>query len=48
VDQLDNRRKSMGLLPMHEYAKAMNMNWNLEAYKKLLPELEKIAAKQKL
>jgi hypothetical protein len=47
-DLLDKRRKSMGLVPMKEYAEAMNMIWDLEAYKKFLPELEKIAAKQKL
>lgn len=45
-DQLDQRRKSMGLISMQEYAKAMNMEWDLESYKRMLPELEKIAARQ--
>ena len=47
-DQLDVRRKAMGLIPMAEYAKVMNMDWDLTAYKKMLPELELIAARQNL
>lgn len=46
-DQVDKRRKSMGLASMKEYAKVMNMDWDLEGYKQMLPTLEKIAAKQK-
>lgn len=45
-DQVDSRRKSMGLIPMKEYAKAMNIEWDLEKYKLILPELERIAARQ--
>jgi hypothetical protein len=45
-DQVDNRRKSMRLIPMQEYAKAMNIEWDLEKYKMILPELERIAARQ--
>jgi len=45
---LDERRKSVGLQPMRDYAAAMHINWDLEAYKKMLPEIEKIAAQQKL
>lgn len=46
-DQLDKQRKSMGLVSMHDYAKAMNIEWDLEDYKKMLPEIEKIVASQK-
>jgi hypothetical protein len=45
-DQVDNRRKSMGLIPMQEYANAINMEWNLQKYKIMLPELEALAASQ--
>jgi len=47
-DHLEERRKSMGLIPMKEYAKLMHFEWNLEAYKKMLPEIERIAAQLKL
>jgi hypothetical protein len=40
-DELDARRRSVGLSPMSEYVPG----WDLEAYKKELPEIEKIAAK---
>ena len=42
-DHVDERRKSMGLPPMDDYAKLMKITWDLDAYKKALPELEKIA-----
>jgi hypothetical protein len=42
-DHVDERRKTMGMEPMDSYAKTMNLVWDLEAYKKALPELEKIA-----
>lgn len=45
-DGVDDRRKSMGLIPMQEYAKAMNIAWDLEAYKRMLPEIERVAARQ--
>jgi hypothetical protein len=46
-DQLDKRRKSMGMIPMSEYVKSMHIDWNLDAYKKMLPELEKMVTEQK-
>lgn len=46
-DKLDYRRKSMGMLSMKEYEKSMNVDWDVDAYKKMLPELEKIVAQQK-
>ena len=46
-DHLDERRKSMGLVPMQEYAKLLNTAWNLKAYKEMLPEIEKLAAQRK-
>ncbi len=47
-DQLEVRRKSMGLVPMAEYANVMNMDWDLAGYKKMLPELELITARKNL
>jgi hypothetical protein len=47
-DHLEERRKSMGLIPMQDYAKLLHTNWNLKAFKKMLPEIEKIAAQLKL
>ena len=44
-DHIDERRKSMGLIPMIEYAKAMDMTWDLEDYKRKLPEYEEKAKK---
>lgn len=44
VDNLDKRRQSMGLPPMKTYA----ANWDLEAYKKQLPEIEQIAQRQNI
>lgn len=43
-DELDKRRKSMGLNPMIEY----NKNWNLEQYKKDLPKIEQIVKEQNI
>jgi len=43
-DKLDKRRKSMGLQPMKEY----NEGWNVNEYKKKLPEIEKIIKKQNI
>lgn len=42
VDHLDERRKAMGMPPMKEYIK----NWDVEVYKKELPEIEKLALQQ--
>jgi len=48
LDHLEERRKRMGLDPMTVYAKTMGMDWNMEEYKKSLPELEKTVAKPKM
>jgi hypothetical protein len=48
LNHLEERRKRMGLIPMAEYAKLMNLEWIPEQYKKMLPEIEKIAARQKM
>lgn len=44
VDQLDQRRKQMGMPPMATYVR----NWDLEEYKKKLPEIEKIVKEQNI
>jgi hypothetical protein len=41
-DELDIRRKSMGMPPMNTYYS----DWDLEAYKKELPEIERIYKEQ--
>lgn len=41
-DNVDKRRASVGLGTIAEYAAKMNIEWNLEAYKKELPEIEKL------
>ena len=41
-DQVDARRKAVGLGPLADYVKQWKMTWNAEEYKKQLPELEKI------
>ncbi|WP_426486641.1 DUF6624 domain-containing protein [Flavobacterium sp. 2] len=41
-DNVDKRRAEVGLGPIADYAVKMNIEWNLEAYKKELPELEKL------
>lgn len=43
-DNLDKRRKSMGMPPMAEYVKG----WDLEAYKKDLPHIEQIVKTQNI
>ena len=44
VDELDKRRKAMGMPPMIEYT----ATWNVEEYKKKLPEIEKIVKEQNI
>ena len=39
-DNVDKRRKEVGLDPLSHYLKPMDLIWNLEEYKKQLPELE--------
>ncbi len=41
-DNVDKRRAEVGLGTMAEYAAKMNIEWNLETYKKELPEMEKL------
>jgi hypothetical protein len=40
-DNVDKRRAEVGLGPLAEYAGHWNIKWNVEEYKKQLPELEK-------
>jgi hypothetical protein len=48
-DRLDERRASVGLPPMADYLKNWNLTWDLEAYKKQLPELlDRLAARRKV
>ncbi len=44
-DNVDKRRASVGLPPLSQYISHWNMTWNVEAYKKELPELEKLLKK---
>ena len=44
VDNLDKRRKSMGMPPMRDYIKS----WNLEEYKKNLPNIKLIVKSQSI
>lgn len=39
-DHVDERRKSVGLPPLAKYVENWNMEWDVEAYKKELPEIE--------
>ncbi|WP_129715461.1 DUF6624 domain-containing protein [Pedobacter sp. SYP-B3415] len=48
IDQLEKNRKRMGLLPMPDYARQLNIDWDPEVYKKMLPEIEQIVARQKI
>lgn len=38
-DHVDEPRAAVGLPPMAEYLKHWNLTWDVEAYKKQLPEL---------
>lgn len=40
-DKVDQRRAEVGLQPLAEYLALWNLTWDVEAYKKQLPELEK-------
>ncbi|TDQ06218.1 DUF6624 domain-containing protein [Pedobacter metabolipauper] len=44
IDNLDERRKAMGMPPMHEYV----AGWNAEDYKKDLSKIEGIVKQQKI
>ncbi|MCV2485966.1 hypothetical protein OD917_13610 [Flavobacterium sp. SH_e] len=41
-DNVDKRRAEVGLGTIAEYAAKLNIKWDLEAYKKELPEMEKL------
>jgi tetratricopeptide (TPR) repeat protein len=41
-DNVDKRRAEVGLGPLADYIKNWGLTWDVEAYKKELPELEKI------
>lgn len=41
-DNVDKRRAEVGLGTIAEYATKLNIVWNLEEYKKELPEMEKL------
>lgn len=40
-DNLDKRRAAVGLIAYADYLKGLNIMWNLEQYKKELPEIER-------
>lgn len=40
-DHVDERRAEVGLGPLADYAKQFGIKWDVEAYKKELPEIEK-------
>lgn len=46
IDQLEERRKKMGLVPMKEYQQSLHADWNVETYKQMMPEIERIAKQQ--
>lgn len=46
-DNVDERRQKVGLGPLAEYVKRWNIIWNVDEYKKQLPELEKKLGKDK-
>ncbi|HCS20256.1 MAG TPA: hypothetical protein DIW47_06790 [Bacteroidetes bacterium] len=40
-DNVDQRRAEVGLQPLAKYVALWNLTWDVEAYKKVLPEMEK-------
>ena len=42
-DKVDERRSSVGLEPLAEYVKFWNIIWDVEKYKRDLPEIEKMS-----
>lgn len=46
-DNVDKRRAEVGLGPIADYVKKLGINWDVEAYKKELPELERISQQKK-
>ena len=45
-DHIDDRRKAMGLQPIADYLKILKITWNIDEYKKLLPEIEAAVSRQ--
>lgn len=46
-DNVDKRRAAVGLENLAEYVKNWNINWNVEQYKKDLPEIEEMSKPKK-
>ncbi|RZJ53421.1 MAG: hypothetical protein EOO44_08535 [Flavobacterium sp.] len=46
-DNVDKRRAEVGLGPLADYLKQWNIAWDVEAYKKELPELERISKEKR-
>ncbi len=46
-DNVDKRRAAVGLGPIADYVKKWNIFWDLEAYKKELPELERVSQQKR-
>lgn len=46
-ENVDKRRASVGLATMSDYLKNWNATWDVEAYKKELPEIEKLINQKK-
>lgn len=46
-DNVDKRRAEVGLGSLADYVKKLGITWDVEAYKKELPELEKISQQKK-
>lgn len=44
-DNVDKRRGEVGLEPLQEYMSYWDLTWDVEAYKKKLPELERLRNK---
>lgn len=46
-DNVDKRRAEVGLGPLADYVKQWNIVWDVEEYKKQLPELERISQEKR-
>lgn len=46
-DNVDERRKKVQLNPIAEYLKGFQINWDVEEYKRKLPEIEEAIRKNK-
>lgn len=46
-ENVDKRRAAVGLGPLADYVKQWNIVWDVEAYKKQLPELERISQEKR-